>query len=402
MSREAQTSALLRHTSLRDRYSALPLGIGPPAKSKRLPLPSGWAFGYYTNWNLRPTTIANYMKTTMQRLHLPIVSLVSFVVGVLFANHQAQSKVKLLEAGQQPVPSSVPFSESVIRKQSDITYRGRSPASDLVHEELFSKANITEDDKRITREMAERRDRGEFILKNEPPLFRKLQEYDFGAIVSETGKLNAPGYDKLFHELGVTSEVSSNLQTHLEKIHLASLQAESAIAQVMDARFHYDQRVQSSLNEEQYQRYRETEQMRPAYQDVESIQAKLRETGLELSLGSEESVASLLSAANAVDDGYWHGPYHSLPQVKVGKESVVAWANARSARALNAADFISKNAVAFGLSEGDGQMIANYYQSVAAESRSFSERIVAPVIRESPDSRITPSQELIVAPVDNP
>lgn len=145
------------------------------------------------------------MKTTMQRLHLPIVSLVSFVVGLLFANHQAQSKVKLLEVGQQPVPSSVPFSESVIRKQSDITYRGRSPASDLVHEELFAKANITEDDMRITREMAERRDRGEFILKNEPPLFRKLQEYDFGAIVSETGKLNAPGYGKLFHELGVTS-----------------------------------------------------------------------------------------------------------------------------------------------------------------------------------------------------
>src|SRR5438128_2407665 len=45
--------------------------------------------------------------------------------------------------------------------------------------DLLARAKVTAEDMEATRSLETRRAQGEFILRNERPLFRKIQEYDF-------------------------------------------------------------------------------------------------------------------------------------------------------------------------------------------------------------------------------
>ena len=90
-------------------------------------------------------------------------------------------------------------------------------------------------------------------------MMKRLLEYSFREIVSKAANERGSEYARVFQQAGLATEVSDRLQRHLAKIHLASLEAEVAIQQVLDARLKYDQQLNTVLDEEQYGRYRRYE-----------------------------------------------------------------------------------------------------------------------------------------------
>ncbi len=197
-----------------------------------------------------------------------------------------------------------------------VTFRGR---------ELFEKLKATPDDIEVTRAMQRRRGAGEFILRNEPPLMRRSQEWNFAALASKALTNNAARYDGLFSKLGIEPNVSRDLQIHLSRIHRASLEVESAVIQLLDARLRFDQRMRVLLDAEKYSRYREFEELRPADEEVQRMETFLEHSNCSrLGRSCELALARLVTTVNAAEDGSWHGPYSPLPNPSVGREQAIA------------------------------------------------------------------------------
>lgn len=221
--------------------------------------------------------------------------------------------------GLNPISQSPP--------EGGLTNGGSWPTS-----ELLIRARVTPEDIAVTEALEARARGGEFILKNERPLFRKIQEYDFDSIATATATNRAEAYNQLFGELGVTAEVKEQLQAHLQKIHKASLEAEAAISQVLDARMQYDLRIRSLLNEENYATYRQYEAERPARLEAENIQKFAGKRNIEIDSTQQDTLIQAIHDANPSENswwGSWHGPYDSLPQFKLGDEEVLTWAKDR-------------------------------------------------------------------------
>ena len=116
-------------------------------------------------------------------------------------------------------------------------------------------AFITDDELKAALKMNNRARRGEYILKFEGPVDRKLMESAISAFAAKLGSNSAPELGIFLSQLGMTAENVQQLQVHNQKIILASLEAEQAIQQVLLARYDYDKRLKSLLSPEGYSSY---------------------------------------------------------------------------------------------------------------------------------------------------
>ena len=107
---------------------------------------------------------------------------------------------------------------------------------------------LNPDDVAVTHDLDERQSRGEFILQNERPLMRRSQERHFASIAANALAANAVEYNRVFADLGIDTEISRQLQSHLAKIERASVEAESAIRQLLDARLQVRSKGPSTTN----------------------------------------------------------------------------------------------------------------------------------------------------------
>lgn len=121
----------------------------------------------------------------------------------------------------------------------------------------------------------------------------------------------------------------------------------------------------------EYQRYRRYEESKPALQDVDVIRRHFQDEGIVLDPQYDPSAAALLQAAALVNDGYWHGPYDPLPQVRIGRDEVLAWAQDKVTHATAGAEFIAERATEFGLPEEYSDRIADYYRNLAAKNEAL-------------------------------
>lgn len=156
--------------------------------------------------------------------------------------------------------------------------------------------------------------------------------------------------------------VSEQLQGHMAKIHQASLEAEEAIAQVLDARSQYDQRVRVLLSEGDYTRYRQYEASKPAQRELENIQKYLStEKRVAIEAGYAQTLARAIQEANAADNEQWHGPYDSLPQVRVGRDQVLDWAQRRVLQASESGNRVLEQMAAAGCPEEQLKYLGEYF-----------------------------------------
>lgn len=225
---------------------------------------------------------------------------------------------------------------------------------------LLLKAVVTPDDMELTEALQKRRDAGEFILKNERPLFKKLQELDFKTIAGRNATKRSEAYSRLFSDLGMPLETSEQLQKHLQKINEAALDAESAISQVADARRKYDQRLRSLLSEEGHSRYEQYELSKPAQYEWENIQKFAAKQNAAIDSRYGEEIVRLLLDANAVYGGLSHGPYGSLPQLPVNPQQAVAQVQQELQHLLDSTPEMNRRMANSTLSDAERKVVSDY------------------------------------------
>jgi hypothetical protein len=260
---------------------------------------------------------------------------------------------------------------------------GASVAATFTGKELFEKLKATPGDIETTRALQRRQRAGEFILRNEPPLMRRSQEWNFATLASKALTNNAARYNSLFSELGISPEVSRDLQVHLSRIYRASLEAQSSTIQLLDARSRYDQRMRTLLGGEKYSRYREIEKLRPAEEEVQNIQAfVVRSNCSRLDRSRELALARLIVEANLVDDGSRHGPYSPLPKPTVGLDQAITSEEDEFARLTQGTKKLVDRIGDAGLDAEQRACITAYYGQKLASKRmeiaSLNDRYALP------------------------
>jgi hypothetical protein len=331
-----------------------------------------------------------------KRSALVVLALVAFTAGYFAADdtrelRRLNAELERLSERQRGQPSQVahPFSGGQAFGMPHRANVTSHPSSDQSGSGgLLARANVTEEDMALTRELTERRENGEFVLKSEIPLFRKLQDYDLRTIATASSSSNATEYGQVFTSLGIDPGLGGQLQTHSGKIHLASLEAETAISQLLHARQSYDSRMRDLLSGEDYERYRRYEELKPVQDEAQRIREFFVEThGLNVDQQFEQTLIELISVAGVAENAYWHGPYDPLPQVRMGKQEVTAWASEEFRRVIEGAEVIAEQARAAGLPEEYQDLLAQYYYVRAEAKRSLVESLLDPANTDSRGAR---------------
>lgn len=329
------------------------------------------------------------MKTRAQKFAWLIVVVIGFLAGYFWADDSAEirklrTELYELRTSRQTTPPKLPVvaSRTLLNPTNPV---GPSLPHDPTNKHttisgLLARAKVTPGEIEATLALEKRRDEGEFLLRDERPVFKKLQEHDFMSISSQTASNNAEAYNSAFSSLGIPPEMSERLQNHLAKIHKASLECEASIAQVMDARREYDKRIRSVMGEEDYSRYRQYEESKPAWKELENIQKFLSEIGnTGLNSQQQQTLANLIQTANATEDGWWHGPYDPLPQVKMGKDEVLPWAEQQLNQITESAGQVLGRLAEVGLPEESQNLLRDYYANKIQQRQNSIEMISKPL-----------------------
>ncbi|MCI0538227.1 MAG: hypothetical protein L0Z50_23720 [Verrucomicrobiales bacterium] len=262
--------------------------------------------------------------------HQPILALITvaaiaFAVGYFVSPNPSEAEKREAELAQRSTEKLTGKRSASSSRKGPVTIgRAGDPSSPVAlsehHEsrEFFAKINVTKEDLERVEQMEKRRAQGEYILQNERPTTRKFLDYDFGEIVAQATADNAGEYDQLFAQTGVAPESAEQLKAHLAKIHRASLEATVAIQQILQARQDYDERLRSTMNEENYQRYRQVEEAKPAHREYEEFQRFVEQQNTALDPQHEQALVGLVQTTQAYTSKSWHGPFDGLPQPVLG------------------------------------------------------------------------------------
>lgn len=227
----------------------------------------------------------------------------------------------------------------------------------------YAKWGVTEKDWQQNRILVEQARRGEFILIYEKPVVKKLIAYDTREVAAKAALKRGAEYQQVFARFGLTSEISARLQRHLAKIHLASLEAEVAIQQVMDARLNYQEQLEKLLGEAAYHRYRQYELRKPAILEYEKLHQLAANEGRPLDAVGQEVIISLIQEVEAYTQSFWHGPFDYLPIGAFGADNVRAKiATERQELAKKVRQLLEK-AAEQQLPEGVRAAISKYYSN---------------------------------------
>jgi hypothetical protein len=246
-------------------------------------------------------------------------------------------------------------------------------------------AGVTAEDVAATRELERQRKEGKFILKNERPLFKKLQNHDFKMISVATAAEKAQEYARTFFDLGIDVKTATELQDHLAKIHQASLEAETSIDQAVDARKKYDERLRSLLTDEAYAEYIQYELAKPARSELERIKDFASQRTVPIEATGEERIVRVLLDTGVVYGGMSDGPYGLLPNIPMNTEEALLQTE-QELRALVASANEANIRLAGepAISESDRQTIADYLSDKVNKKQALMDSLKNPHPRPAP------------------
>ena len=194
----------------------------------------------------------------------------------------------------------------------------------LTRRQLSERLHATTEDIQETAELQSRKAKGEFILRNESPLMRRSQALAFAAISLTRLTNNAQDYNSEFTKLGIDVECSRSLQRHIARIAQASLEVESALIQLLEARLTYDKRIRGLLTPDEYLAYKDYEESKPSVSAIAKIRRLIAAAGLpSLSQECESAVMHLVKTSGLVEDFDCYGPYSPIPNPQIGLSSVI-------------------------------------------------------------------------------
>lgn len=260
-------------------------------------------------------------------LLLAIVALIAFEAGFFIgtspkngkdkeANYKNCALANISRDSGSVIPEPMPNIQGV-GEGNGIKYA-------FTQKQLRQVLKATQEDIEMTQELQKREAAGEFILRNERPLMRKSQEWNFSAIASRTLTNNSVEYTELFSKFGVNEKDNQALQIHLGRIHRASLEAESANLQLLEAQYNFDQRVRNLLKDKYYAAYREFEEMKFARNEVNKIQHFFKDSQIApLNSSSELALARIIKETDTNENELWHGPYSRVPIPVIGRDQAI-------------------------------------------------------------------------------
>lgn len=204
---------------------------------------------------------------------LAITGMLAFSVGYLIPRNTdsdpissvRRSQPGISEAGR--VPGRVEGGRLMQRPETG----NRTADEGVPGNGLALRLGITPEDWAATKEMNERAERGEYVLRFQRPTTRKFLAHDFKEIVAETARASSAEYDQIFSQMGIDPAIGEQLKLHASQIHQASLEAKVMIQQLIAARNDYDARVRTLLGEDQYRSYRQYEEGKPAARELTRI-----------------------------------------------------------------------------------------------------------------------------------
>jgi len=192
--------------------------------------------------------------------------------------------------------------------------------------------HLTKEEFELTLALSELEKQGEYLLRLERPLSRKLDErtrLEIGSMIQADNSLE---YDQIFARCGLPTDKAQGLKIHAGKIVQAAFEAESAITQVLYARSDYHAAVRAQLHEDAFDEYLAWERARPARRELGVIlKQHLEETGEELPAVHQSNLLALLSeVAENSEFVTSHNLFDDLPAIRIGAIHALENAHRRS------------------------------------------------------------------------
>jgi len=206
-----------------------------------------------------------------------------------------------------------------------------------------------------------RQRKGEYIARFDDPVAYKRQKQAIAKGVQMLAASNRKNLAPVFARVGLSDQVSEQLQAHVSKINDAAMQAEAALMQLETARVDYDSRVQSLLSPADYVLYKQYEAAGPARQQFERLERFAWQEGRTMVGGERGSLVAIIREAEAYPKESYLGPYDGLPVVAVGKENVLRNAKHQLAEVDEGANRAVRLAAERGLSKRSIGLLRDYY-----------------------------------------
>lgn len=307
----------------------------------------------------------------MNYRYIAVSAFVGFALGFLVFDQREENerlRKELEEARERGVEASAPArkSNSLSRTQID-----KNAQNDTV---VTANIEESEDLRENAHDLEARRIAGEYILESEHPSNRDLQYAHIARLAANVSSNNAGRYSALFSELGVPHEESVRLQKHLEKIALASMKANAAIQELLQARVDFQDRASSIMGEEAYKKYTEFEDASRAELEKNTFVKYLDKRQQTLPPEREAELTDSILQAEAYTHMYTLGPRDPVPSPAVGREMVEKRLREEASFLNERGSAVLSRLVEHGWSEEEWQPVYDYYSNnIANRAAMISE-----------------------------
>jgi hypothetical protein len=182
--------------------------------------------------------------------------------------------------------------------------------------------------------------------------------------VSRTASENDPDYTRLFTELGLEPDERERFKSQLTELHRKAIAAGEPMAELLRARLAFDKEIHAALGDENYHRYREYEESKPARREYELLREfATKSNNLAIDPAFSEKIIGLIKTARATTTESWHGPYDPRPRPEVGQQMVLISATRQLFELRHASSNLVQALPKSGLPNEYQRLFKDYYSS---------------------------------------
>jgi hypothetical protein len=137
--------------------------------------------------------------------------------------------------------------------------------------------------------------------------------------VIQTAAENDAEYTRIFGELGMMPTDRERFKLELTELHRKAIAAGEPMRELLKARLDYDKGIHGVLGDENYQRYRDYEESKPARREYTLLQEfASKSNNLAIDPAWSEKIIRLFKDSKAITTETWQGPYDPRPHPEVG------------------------------------------------------------------------------------
>jgi hypothetical protein len=322
----------------------------------------------------RPIEFSSFIMSLKSRLgSLAIVALAGFAVG--YWSCSTSARVRSLQAKVDELSKRVQIEKTQPDTWKQASARSSGPRSKPEH--------LSPEELEEARAVSAREQDGEYMLQSERPGYTKHVQELIDKAVGRKLNQTAAEYQQVFSELGVNAEATAQLVTHISKIHKASRETEVSMQQLLLARNDFEERLHSLLPEDEYKRYKQYEESKPALREYENLQKFAASQNSPIDPSYEGRLAKLIQETKAYTQKSWHGPQDALPQPGIGKEMVLGQLQEEKNLILQRSQQLSNKARDEQLPELYQRVLQAYYADRMQQKERTMEALKKPVQEHS-------------------